>query len=60
MKVYIIFSFVSVLGHRVYSEIVEASVYPASKFAVTALSESLKNELTDTKIRVTVSEKKKH
>ncbi|XP_014221390.1 farnesol dehydrogenase-like [Trichogramma pretiosum] len=44
----------SVLGHMVpMGNAHHFSVYPASKFAVTALSETLKNELVGTKIRVT-------
>ena len=45
----------SVGGHRVYTP--QFNVYPASKFAVTALTETLRQELNSlgTKIRVTVS-----
>ncbi|XP_032452124.1 short-chain dehydrogenase reductase 2a-like [Nasonia vitripennis] len=43
----------SVLGHAVLSPRSGfANVYPATKFAVRALSETLKNELIDAKIRV--------
>ena len=45
----------SAAGHRVFSP--QFNVYPASKFAVTALTETLRQELNSlgTKIRVTVS-----
>ncbi|OXU19390.1 hypothetical protein TSAR_004651 [Trichomalopsis sarcophagae] len=45
----------SVLGHMVPPPgLVSFSIYPATKFAVTALSEILKNELIGSNIRVTV------
>lgn len=45
----------SVLGHMVPPPgLVAFNVYPATKFAVTALSETLKNELVGSNIRVTV------
>ncbi|KAL7299931.1 hypothetical protein TKK_0007251 [Trichogramma kaykai] len=44
----------SVLGHRVPPPIFgHFNIYPATKFAVTALSESLQYDLLDSKIRVT-------
>lgn len=45
----------SIAGHRVIS--IPLNVYPATKFAVTALAESLKHELNsiNSKIKITVS-----
>lgn len=50
----------SILGHQVL-QVPNFNVYPASKFAVTALTETLRRELLDlgSKIKVTVSVKNK-
>ena len=47
--------FYSVLGHRMPSSPkLKFNVYPASKFAVTAISKTMLFELKGTKIRTTV------
>lgn len=47
----------SLSGHRVPASVEDANVYPASKYAVTAITETLRRELLHqkTKIKVTVS-----